>query len=117
RPYLAPPGVPTDRLAALRQGFMDTMTDKEFLAEAEANKFEINPVDGEELEKLVKEAYRTPPEIAKKAADAGREEECHNEEGAPVAKKVREIRAGEEHSESDTTMGRLHKRLRHHKGK
>src|SRR5262249_52170778 len=66
RPYLAPPGVPTDRLAALRQGFMDTMTDKEFLAEAEANKFEINPVDGEELEKLVKEVYRTPPGIARK---------------------------------------------------
>src|SRR5438552_2416045 len=41
RPYLAPPGVPPDRLAALRQGFMDTMTNKEFLADAEANKFEI----------------------------------------------------------------------------
>ena len=36
RPYLAPPGVPADRLAALRKGFMDTMTDKEFLDEAEA---------------------------------------------------------------------------------
>ena len=72
RPYLAPPGVPADRLAALRQGFMDTMTDKEFLDEAEANKFEINPVNGEELEKLVKDVYRTPPEIAKKAAAAVR---------------------------------------------
>jgi hypothetical protein len=68
RPYLAPPGVPADRLAALRKGFMGTMTDKEFLAEAEANKFEINPVSGEELEALVKEVYRTPAEVAKKAA-------------------------------------------------
>jgi hypothetical protein len=51
---------------------MDTMTDKDFLAEAEANKFEINPVDGEELEKLVKDVYQTPPEIAKKAAAAVR---------------------------------------------
>src|SRR5262252_6623998 len=72
RPYLAPPGVPTDRLAALRKAFMDTMTDNEFLAEAEANKFEINPVSGEELEKLVKDVYRAPPEIAKKAAAAVR---------------------------------------------
>src|SRR5690349_23824979 len=44
RPYLAPPGVPADRLAALRKGFMDIMSDKDFLADAEANKFEINPV-------------------------------------------------------------------------
>jgi len=40
--------------------------------EAEANKFEINPVDGEELEKPVKDVYQTPPEIAKKAAAAVR---------------------------------------------
>jgi tripartite-type tricarboxylate transporter receptor subunit TctC len=68
RPYVAPPGVPADRLAALRQAFMDTMTDKEFLSEAEQNKFEINPVSGEQLEALVKEVYQTPPEVAKKAA-------------------------------------------------
>jgi tripartite-type tricarboxylate transporter receptor subunit TctC len=72
RPYLAPPGVPPDRLAALRQGFMDTMRDREFLADAEANKFEINPVSGDELEALVKDVYRTPPEVVKKAAAAVR---------------------------------------------
>ena len=70
RPYLAPPGVPADRLAALRTAFMDTMTDREFLAEAEANKFEINPVGGEELEALVTDVYRTPPDVVKKAAAA-----------------------------------------------
>ncbi len=72
RPYLAPPGVPADRLAALRQAFMETMTDKDFLAEAEANKFEINPVNGEELQTLVEDVYRTPPEVVKKAAAAVR---------------------------------------------
>jgi tripartite-type tricarboxylate transporter receptor subunit TctC len=70
RPYLAPPGVPAERLAALRKAFMDTMTDPQFLAEAAANKFEINPVSGEELQTLVKDVYRTPPEIVKKAAAA-----------------------------------------------
>ncbi len=72
RPYLAPPGVPDDRLAALRKGFMDTMTDKDFLADAEANKFEINPVSGEELQTLVQEVYQTPREVVKKAAAAVR---------------------------------------------
>ena len=68
RPYAAPPELPADRLAALRKAFMDTMTDKDFLDEAEQSKFEINPVSGQELEALVKEVYRTPPEVAKKAA-------------------------------------------------
>jgi tripartite-type tricarboxylate transporter receptor subunit TctC len=68
RPYLAPPGVPADRLAALRKAFMDTMADQEFLGEAEQSKFEINPVDGEQLEALVKNIYQTPPEVVKKAA-------------------------------------------------
>ena len=67
RPYLAPPGIPADRLAALRQAFMDTMTDKEFLADAEKNKFEINPVNGEQIEALVKEVYQTPPEVDEKS--------------------------------------------------
>jgi len=68
RPYAAPPDLPPDRLAALRKAFMDTMTDKEFLYEADQNKFEINPVNGDQLEALVKEIYRTPPEVVRRAA-------------------------------------------------
>ncbi len=68
RPFVAPPGVPADRLAALRQAFMETMTDKAFLDDAAVGKFEINPVGGAELEALVKEIYGTPPEVTKKAA-------------------------------------------------
>jgi tripartite-type tricarboxylate transporter receptor subunit TctC len=70
RPYFAPPGIPADRLAALRKAFDDTMADKEFLADAEKNKFEINPVSGEQIEALVKEGYATPPEVVKKAVAA-----------------------------------------------
>jgi tripartite-type tricarboxylate transporter receptor subunit TctC len=68
RPYLAPPGIPKDRADALQQAFMETMKDKEFLAEAEKAKLEITPVSGPEVQKLVAEAYKTPPEIAAKAA-------------------------------------------------
>ena len=47
RPYLAPPGLPQDRAEALRNAFMATMRDKDFLAEAEQAKFEITPVAGD----------------------------------------------------------------------
>jgi tripartite-type tricarboxylate transporter receptor subunit TctC len=69
RPYLAPPGVPADRVAVLRKAFMDTMADKEFLAEADKAQLEITAIDGEAIQKLVGEIYRTPPAIAQKAAD------------------------------------------------
>ena len=68
RPFLAPPGMPPDRAEALRKAFMDTMKDKDFLADAEKAQMEITPVPGDQIEKLVKEIYATPPEIAQKAA-------------------------------------------------
>ena len=69
RPYLAPPGVPADRVAALRKAFMDTMNDKEFRAEADKAQLEITPVSGEDVQKLVTDVYQTPPEIVKKAVE------------------------------------------------
>ncbi|MGB7036864.1 MAG: hypothetical protein WBD71_15230, partial [Xanthobacteraceae bacterium] len=68
RPFAAPPGVPADRLAVLRQAFSETMKDKAFLADAEKRKLEINPVDGEQIQALVQEVYRTPAAVTKKAA-------------------------------------------------
>lgn len=70
RPFLAPPRVPADRLALLRKAFMETMKDKEFLAEAEKMKLEITPVTGEKVQALVAEIYRTPPAVLRKAAEA-----------------------------------------------
>jgi tripartite-type tricarboxylate transporter receptor subunit TctC len=69
RPYLAPPGVPAERVAMLRKAFMDTMADKEFLAEAEKAQLEITPIAGEAVQKLVADVYQTPAEIAHKAAE------------------------------------------------
>ncbi len=70
RPYVAPPNLPGDRVAALRKAFMDTMTDKDFLAEADKLQLEINPVSGADVEKLVKEVYATPPDVVAKAKAA-----------------------------------------------
>ena len=68
RPFLAPPGIPAERAAVLRKAFMDTMKDKDFLVEAEKAQMEITPVPGEQIERLVREIYATPPDIVQKAA-------------------------------------------------
>jgi tripartite-type tricarboxylate transporter receptor subunit TctC len=59
RPFVAPPNVPEDRVAALRDAFMATMEDPEFLAEAQAANLEITPLNGERIQQLVQEAYET----------------------------------------------------------
>jgi len=69
RPFLAPPGVPADRIEALRKAFMDTMSDKEFLADAEKSQMEINPVSGANVQKLITELYATPAAVARKASE------------------------------------------------
>ena len=69
RPFAGPPGIPADRLAILRKAFMDTMADKEFLADADKAQFEITPISGEAIQKLVKEAYETPPAVAKRVVE------------------------------------------------
>ena len=75
RPYLAPPNVPADRVAALRDAFSATMADKDFRAETDKLDLEINPVSGSDVEKLVKDIYATPADVvakAKAAAAAGK---------------------------------------------
>jgi hypothetical protein len=69
RPFLAPPGIPADRTAALRKAFMDSMADPGFLAEVDKMKLEINPVSGAAVQEIVQEVYRTPKSIAAAVAD------------------------------------------------
>ena len=66
RPYVAPPGIPADRAAALRKAFMDTMKDKEFLAETEKARMGIDPLTGEELEKVVDGIFKSDPDLLAK---------------------------------------------------
>jgi tripartite-type tricarboxylate transporter receptor subunit TctC len=68
RPFLAPPGVPADRAAALRKAFDATMKDKDFLAVAAKQNLEMNPVSGQELQDLVEEAYKAPKALAQRVA-------------------------------------------------
>lgn len=67
RPVLAPPGLPPERLQTLRDAFDATMKDKAFLAEAEKADWEITPVSGVEIERLMARIYATPPAIVELA--------------------------------------------------
>lgn len=68
RPFVAPPGVPADRLALLRTAFTSAMNDPAFKAEAAKQKMEINPMTGAEVEVLVKRIYTTAsPETVARA--------------------------------------------------
>src|SRR6516165_2763400 len=70
RPFMAPPGIPADRLAALRAGMMATFNDPQFRADCEKQRLECsNPKTGEEIEALIKQAYATPEAIRKRLID------------------------------------------------
>ena len=67
-PFLAPPGIPEDRLKTLRDAFLATMQDKEFLEEAKKAGVDVRPVSGEQIRSIVAEVYAMPPAIMDKAA-------------------------------------------------
>jgi len=68
-PFLAPPGVPPDRVEVLRAAFLKAMADPEFLADATKARLEILPVSGGEVQKLVAELYATPAPVVEKASE------------------------------------------------
>ena len=69
RPYLAPPGVPADRLAILRAAFDQTLRDEAFLAEAHKMDHEIAPQSAQEVANIVEATIKAPAEIIQRAKD------------------------------------------------
>jgi tripartite-type tricarboxylate transporter receptor subunit TctC len=59
-PFMMPPDVPPDRVAAIRAAFMDTMKDPQFITEAKKLGFDVDPLPGEEIEKLVAQISAAP---------------------------------------------------------
>lgn len=66
RPYVLPPNTPKARVEIIRKGFMDTMKDPEFLAEAKKANLDINPDDGAVLEQNVKDILKLEPGLIAK---------------------------------------------------
>jgi tripartite-type tricarboxylate transporter receptor subunit TctC len=67
RPLATTPGVPAERVAALRDAYRATMKDPEFRKDAAKLNFEVNPVYGEQLQKVVEKVIGTPKELAARA--------------------------------------------------
>lgn len=70
RPYIAPPNIPADRRRALRDAFMATMKDPAFLAETKKLQLTIDPTSGEDMERIVREAYATPESLVARVRKA-----------------------------------------------
>jgi tripartite-type tricarboxylate transporter receptor subunit TctC len=70
RPFVAPPGIPADRLAILRTAMMATFNDPQFRADCEKQRLECNdPRSGEQIETLIGQAYATPEDVRKRLID------------------------------------------------
>lgn len=70
RPLAGPPGIPADRLKALRDALTATMRDAEFLAEAGKAGLDIDPATPAEVDELLKRFAAFPPEVFRKAQQA-----------------------------------------------
>jgi tripartite-type tricarboxylate transporter receptor subunit TctC len=68
RPFLAPPGLPADRAEALRQAFMDTMSDPEFLAEAKKINMPVLPDSGAKVQDIVQHLESATADIIGRGA-------------------------------------------------
>jgi tripartite-type tricarboxylate transporter receptor subunit TctC len=66
RPFIAPPGIPADRVAALRDAFMAVMKDPDFLTETARAQLELSPISGAEVEGNVRAAYALPEALIAK---------------------------------------------------
>jgi len=70
RPFAAPPNVPAVRVAALRRAFAQTLTDPEFLAEADKLALDISLVEGETLQAMVERMFQEPRDVVEEARRA-----------------------------------------------
>ena len=63
RPFVAPPDLPPDRLSMLRAAFDATMTDPDFIADAQKSGLDVEPESGARLAALVSKIYATPRSV------------------------------------------------------
>jgi hypothetical protein len=70
RPYVLPPGVPAERVAALRRAFIAALRDKDTLAEAGKMKLDLEALPGEEVQAEVAKVFATPTNIVSRAKQA-----------------------------------------------
>jgi hypothetical protein len=70
RPFMAPPGVPTERVQTLRKAFNATLEDPEYMAEAAQRKMQVLLVKGEEIDAVLKRIYSMPRAVMDRIKEA-----------------------------------------------
>ncbi len=70
RPFVAPPGVPAERVAALRKAFNATLDDPDYLAEAKQRKMQVLLVRGEQIDDVLKRIFNMPRSVMDRVKDA-----------------------------------------------
>jgi tripartite-type tricarboxylate transporter receptor subunit TctC len=69
RPFIMPPDTPKELVNTIRRAFDATMKDPAFLAEARKSLFDVDPLTGEEMERILRQAYATPKALVQRAAE------------------------------------------------
>jgi tripartite-type tricarboxylate transporter receptor subunit TctC len=69
RPYTLPPGVPRERVQLLRTAFAETLKDAEFLVDAKKSNLVIDPVAGNEIERIVLDLFKLEPAVTGKLTE------------------------------------------------
>ncbi|MGH7770903.1 MAG: Bug family tripartite tricarboxylate transporter substrate binding protein [Candidatus Binatia bacterium] len=67
--YALPPGTPKDRVAMLRGAFRDTVRDGEFFAEVKKSRLDVDPVGGEEVERIINDSFKLDAALIGKLKD------------------------------------------------
>jgi tripartite-type tricarboxylate transporter receptor subunit TctC len=70
RSYIAAPGLPAESLATLRSAFDTTMSDRQFLEDAEKIRIDVSPLPGAKVQELVQKLYAAPKDIVARARQA-----------------------------------------------
>jgi tripartite-type tricarboxylate transporter receptor subunit TctC len=69
RPFIAPPGTNPEAVKLLRAGLDKVLADKDFLADAEKAKIDINPLSGEKVQEVVTKLYASSPQTVARAKE------------------------------------------------
>jgi tripartite-type tricarboxylate transporter receptor subunit TctC len=67
RPLMTTPGVPADRVKALRDAYQAVTKDPEFVAVAKQSRIDLKPIRGEDMQKVVEDVFKTPAPLVARA--------------------------------------------------
>ncbi len=92
RPFAAPPEMPPDRKAALLSAFDGTMSDPDFLAEAQKLDFDVRPVSAAKIDALLADVYSTPKDVIDRAKKAIRARASERPDRSPCSRGLKIMR-------------------------